>query len=91
MGTRIARETGERYSHQTFGLFRLIQNHPSFRKTAAELNDEIKGVSMHPREARNHLQTRGGRILSISDCIEDIEGRSAGTILQHDCMSSHIF
>jgi len=46
---------------------------------------------MHLSEARNHLQTRGGRILSIADCIESIEGRSAGTIIQHDCMSSHIF
>lgn len=36
-------------------------------------------------------ETRGGRILRIADCIENIEGRSTGSILQHDCMSSHIF
>ena len=98
MGTRVAREAGEnspvgteRYSRQNFGSFRLIQYYPRFRKTAGELNVEIKGVSTRPSKARNHLQMRGGRILSIADCIKNIGGRSAGSIFQHDCMSSHIF
>lgn len=48
-------------------------------------------VSTCPGRGKDHLQMRGGRILRIADCIENIEGRPAGSIFQHDCMSSHIF